>query len=206
MRPYYEAAYDKKGTILLGHYNYPLQVAWSRKPLNSFMDFKGQKFRVTSPEQGEFVKRMGGGAVTIGPSEVPSALDRGVVDGVFTASSGGGKIWRDLLKSSYRLGPNFFDGVIAVNKTAYDKLTPEVQAKLKKIVSETAPWITEELRREEDEATAQLAKGGITMAAAKPDDSEAAIKAMTPYWDEWAKAKGPTAVEALGKVRAALGR
>jgi len=29
---------------------------------------------------------------------------------------------------------------------------------------------------------------------------------MRPYWDEWAKARGPEIVEALGKVRAALGR
>ena len=88
---------------------------------------KGQKIRVTSPEQGEFVRRFGGTPVTIGAAEVPSALDRGVVDGVFTASSGGGKIWRDLLKSSYRLGPNFFDASIAVNKTAFEKLAPAVQ-------------------------------------------------------------------------------
>jgi hypothetical protein len=29
---------------------------------------------------------------------------------------------------------------------------------------------------------------------------------MKPYWDEWAKPRGPDVVEALGKVRAALGR
>ena len=29
---------------------------------------------------------------------------------------------------------------------------------------------------------------------------------MKPYWDEWAKSRGPMVVEALGKVRAALGR
>ena len=29
---------------------------------------------------------------------------------------------------------------------------------------------------------------------------------MKPYWDEWAKSRGPVVVEALGKVRAALGR
>jgi len=29
---------------------------------------------------------------------------------------------------------------------------------------------------------------------------------MRPYWDEWAKSRGPDVVEALAKVRAALGR
>ena len=92
--PYLEAAYAKKGIVLLGYYHYPIQSAWSRKPLASLDDLKGTKMRVTSPEQGEFVRRFGGVPVTISASEVPSALDRGVVDGVFTAASGGGKIWK----------------------------------------------------------------------------------------------------------------
>jgi len=29
---------------------------------------------------------------------------------------------------------------------------------------------------------------------------------MKPYWDEWAKSRGPMVAEALGKVRAALNR
>jgi len=33
-----------------------------------------------------------------------------------------------------------------------------------------------------------------------------AVAAMTPYWDEWAKSRSPDIVEALAKVRAALGR
>lgn len=206
MRPYFEKAYDKRGVMLLGHYYYPLQVAWSRKPLASFKDLNGLKLRVTSPEQAEFMKRLGGSGVTIGSSDVPSALDRGVVDGVFTASSGGGKVWKDLLKYNYRLGPNFFDGVIAVNKDAFNKLPAATQAKLKQVVAETAPWITNTLRDEENETTAQLAKGGIIVTPAKAEDVAPAAKLLAPYWDQWAKQKGPEATEALAKVRAALGR
>jgi len=29
---------------------------------------------------------------------------------------------------------------------------------------------------------------------------------MASFWEAWAKSRGPEAVEALGKVRAALGR
>jgi TRAP-type C4-dicarboxylate transport system substrate-binding protein len=206
MRPYFERAYAAKGVVLLGQYYYPLQVAWSRGPLASLADMKGRKFRVTSPEQGEYVRRLGGTPVTLGAAEVPSALDRGVVDGVFTASSGGGKIWKDLLKSSYRLGPNFFDASIAVNKGAFEKLAPDVQAKLRALVAETVPWTTSELRNDEGTVTQQLASGGITMTAAKPEDVDSARKLLTPYWDEWAKSRGDEAVAALATVRAALGR
>jgi len=206
MRPYFEKAYTDKGVILLGQYYYPLQVAWSRKPLNSLQDISSQKMRVTSPEQGEFVRRLGGIPVTLGAAEVPSALDRGVVDGVFTASSGGGKIWRDLLKYSYRLGPNFFDASIAVSRAAFEKLKPDVQAQLRTIVSETVPWITSELRREEVDVTKQLSSGGITVVEPKDDEVQKAAKLMAPYWEEWAKSRGGDANAALTKVRVALGR
>jgi TRAP-type C4-dicarboxylate transport system substrate-binding protein len=206
MRPYFEQAYAAKGVVLLAQYYYPLQVAWSRAPLASSADVKGRKFRVTSPEQGEFVRRLGGTPVTLGAAEVPSALDRGVVDGVFTASSGGGRIWKDLLKSSYRLGPNFFDASIAANKGALEKLAPDVRAKLLALVADTAPWITTELRNDEGAVTQQLAAGGITMTEAKTEDIESARKLLAPYWDEWATSRGSEAVAALGKVRAVLGR
>ena len=98
MRPYFEQAYAAKGVVLLGQYYFRCRWPGRASQLTSLADIKGQKFRVTSPEQGEFVRRLGGTPVTLGAAEVPSALDRGVVDGVFTASSGGGKIWSDLLK------------------------------------------------------------------------------------------------------------
>ncbi len=206
MRPYFEQAYGQRSVLLLGQYYYPLQVVWSRKPLAGLGDIKGQKFRVTSPEQGEFIRRLGGTPVTLGASEVPSALDRGVVDGVLTASSGGGKIWRDLLKHNYRLGPNYFDASIAVNKGAFEKLAPALQEKLRATVAETVPWITAELRREETEVTTPLGAGGITIAEAKPGEAQEAAKLLAPYWDEWAKSRGGEAPAALAKVRAALGR
>ena len=78
-----------------------MQIAWSSKKLTSLDDFKGQKIRATSPEQIEFLKRFGANGLTVGGSEVPSALERGVVDGVLTANAGGGKVWKDLLKYCY---------------------------------------------------------------------------------------------------------
>ena len=58
------------------------------------------KLRVTSVEQGEFIRRFGGVPLTIGTPDVAASLDRGVVEGVLTASSGGGVTWHDLVKSA----------------------------------------------------------------------------------------------------------
>src|ERR1035437_7127138 len=71
--PYLEKAFEKKGLLVLGQYLYPFQVAFSSNKLTSLADIKGQKIRVTSPEQSEFIKRLGGIPVTIGAPQVPSA-------------------------------------------------------------------------------------------------------------------------------------
>jgi TRAP-type C4-dicarboxylate transport system substrate-binding protein len=51
-----------------------------------------------------------------------------------------------------------------------------------------------------------LTAAGYTFTKATPEENKRAVEAMTPYWDEWAKSRGPDVVEALGKVRTALGR
>jgi TRAP-type C4-dicarboxylate transport system substrate-binding protein len=51
-----------------------------------------------------------------------------------------------------------------------------------------------------------LVDAGYTMTTAKPEEAAKVADTMKPYWDEWAKSRGPMVVEALGKVRAALNR
>ncbi len=199
-------AYDKKGIVLLGDYTYPLQVPFSRKSLTSLADLKGQKLRVTSPEQGEFVRRFGGSSVTMQPSEVPSSLDRGVIDGAFTASSGAGYTWRDLVKYNYRLGINYVNAMVIVNKEAFEALSPDIQAKLRRAVTDNAPWTMTTMQQEEADLTRKMAEGGLVVTEARAEDVAEAEKRMAPYWDEWAKAHGPDALEALKQIRAALGR
>jgi TRAP-type C4-dicarboxylate transport system substrate-binding protein len=206
MTPYLTRAFEKKGLVVLGQYLYPFQVAYSSKKLTSLADFKGQKIRVTSPEQGEFIKRLGGIPQTIGAPQVPSALDRGVVDGVLTANTGGGNIWKDLLKYNYRIGINYFNSVIIANKERFEKLTPETQDKVRKIITANLPLITKAMQDEEEDLTKKFADGGMTITRENPEEIDAAVKVMAPYWEEWAKTQGPDAVAALKQVRAAIGR
>ncbi|MGZ5875467.1 MAG: TRAP transporter substrate-binding protein DctP [Bradyrhizobium sp.] len=204
--PYLEAAFGKKGLVVLGQYLYPFQVAYSRNKLTSLADFKGQKIRVTSPEQGEFIKRLGGVPVTIGAPEVPSALDRGVVDGVLTANTGGGNTWKDLLKYNYRIGVNYFNSVVIANKDRFAKLPADVQEKVRRIVRDNMPLITSAMEKDEDNLSKKFAEGGMTVTEPTAQDQEEAAKIIAAYWDEWAKSRGPDAAKAVKQVRAALGR
>jgi TRAP-type transport system periplasmic protein len=204
--PYLETAFGKKGLVVLGQYLYPFQVAYSRNKLTSLADFKGQKIRVTSPEQGELIKRLGAVPVTLGAPEVPSALDRGVVDGVLTANTGGGNTWKDLLKYNYRIGVNYFNSVVIANKERFAKLPPEVQAKVRTIVKDNMPLISAAMENDEDNLTRKFAEGGMTVTEPTQADQDEAAKIIASFWDDWAKTKGPDAASAVKQVRAALGR
>jgi TRAP-type transport system periplasmic protein len=206
MTPYLVKAFEKKGLLVLGQYLYPFQVAYSSRKLTTLADFKGQKIRVTSPEQSEFIKRLGGIPVTIGAPQVPSALDRGVVDGVLTANTGGGNTWKDLLKYNFRIGINYFNSVIIVNRDRFEKLPPDVQAKVRKIIDANLPLITKAMQDEEDGLTKKFAEGGMTITEESPQDVSDAVEVIAPFWEEWAKAQGPEAVAALKQVRDAIGR
>ncbi len=205
LRPYIAQQYQQKGATLLASYTYPLQFIWGRKKLTSLDDIKGMKLRVAQPEQGEFVRRFGGTSITMSAPEVPSALDRGVVDGIFTAGVGA-VLWKDLLKYGYVLIINVNNSYFIANTDAYDKLAPDLKAKLRKVAEDTARWDQETMQKEEADSVQVLTAAGYTFTKASAEENARAIAAVTPYWDEWAKSHGPDIVEALAKVRAALGR
>lgn len=206
LRPYLDRDYGKRGIVVLGQYSYPFQVLWGRKKITSLADIKGLKLRVTSVEQGEFIRRFGGVPLTMGPPDVAAALDRGVVEGVLTASSGGGVTWHDLLKYRYGFPTSYVNSTLIVNQEAFAKLPPATQKIVHDAATEEAAWTTAEMNREEDKLTAQYGRDGMVITPASPDDIKLATEKFRPYWDEWAKAHGPEAVEVLGKIRAAVGR
>ncbi len=204
--PYLQASYNKRGIEVLGQYSYPVQVIWGRKKITSLDDIKGLKLRVTSVEQGEFIRRFGGVPLTLGAPDVAAALDRGVVEGALTASSGGGLAWHDLLKYRYAFPTSWVNSTYIVNKEAMDALPADEQKIVRDAGVTWTAWANKEMDRVEDEITAQFGKEGMILANATPEDIKRATDEMKSYWDSWAKAHGPDAVDALAKIRAAVGR
>lgn len=204
--PYETSDYARKGVVMLGQYTYPFQVIFGRKKITSLADLKGMKTRVTSVEQGELVRRFGGIPITMGTPDVAAALDRGVVDGVLTASSGSGITWKDLLHYRYGFPTSYVNSTFVVNAAAFKTLTPEQQRELRKSAEDAANWATQEMQKQEADYTATMAKGGMTVTPASQADIQEAAARMKDYWPAWAKAHGPEAVEVLEKIRQAVGR
>jgi TRAP-type C4-dicarboxylate transport system substrate-binding protein len=111
-------------------------------------------------------------------ADVAAALDRGVVDGALTASSGGGITWQDLLHWRYGFPTSFVNSTFIVNRANAERLPAALGKALPGIGDEAAQWATGEMQRQEDNITADMAKRGIVLTAASPADIELAVTKM----------------------------
>ncbi len=207
LNPHLEREFERKGVKLLAHYRYPLQIAWSTAEFRSFDDLKSKKIRVTSSEQGEFVRAFGGIPVTLGSPEVATAFQTGVISGAFTSTSAGGNIWKDFIKFNYRFGPNWFNSVIIMNKAKFDGLPKAVQERVLEIAKEEGAAITRNLAVEEAKLGTEFEQEGkIVVIHPTPQQVEDATERMKEFWDKWAAEKGGEIPALLASVKAAIGK
>jgi TRAP-type C4-dicarboxylate transport system substrate-binding protein len=205
--PALSAEFEKQGVVVLGKYIYPRQVFWSKEPVKTLADLNGKTVRVTTVEQGEFVKRFNGVPVTIGTAEVATSLERGGVAVVLTAAAGGGRLWIDFLKNTSDLGPNYTLSYVLMNKDKFEALPADQQQALRKIVEEEGAAITKTLLTENNALLDDFkANKGLSITPADPAQEKLLTDTMASYWDAWAKERGEVATKLLADVRAKIGR
>lgn len=206
MEPILKEAFAKQGVELLGGYRYPKQVIFTTFEINNLNDLNGHKIRVTSPEQGKFIESFGGLPITLAGTEVPTSLERGVIEGVLTASAGGAKKWHEFLPYNYRFAVNYGNSMIIANSDSFADLTAEEQNVLRSVVAEEGEAISAEFIVDEDTQMNAQASAGMTIVQPKAEDAPMAREKLSAYWGAWAKENGPEYEHALGLVRAAIGK
>jgi len=198
------------GADILTWYTWPEQNFFGRgKPITTLDDFKGRNIRTTSPEQSEMLKRLGAIPVSLTAPEVPSAAQRGIMDGVMTA---GFNLlfskWYEFTEWAYL--PDIHIGgpaYILVNKSALAALSPENRKALQEAARAfQAKMLREIPAREQMDLKTLETQHKIKLIKANPADVAKMRKLMEPYWDEWAKQGGPKTTEAVAVVRKTLGR
>ena len=206
MEPTLIEAFAAQGVVLLGGYRYPEQTIFTTFEINSLADLDGHKIRVTSPEQGKFIEEFGGAAITLSGSEVPTSLERGVIEGVLTASAGGAKNWHEFLPYNYRFAVNYGNSMIIANADSFAALSPETQATLRAVVAEEGPKTTAAFLEDEEVQKSVQSEAGMTLVAMAEGDAAAANAKLAPFWAAWAKENGPEYEAALQSVLDALGK
>ncbi|MEI2384466.1 TRAP transporter substrate-binding protein [Breoghania sp. JC706] len=106
---------------------YPPQVVFCNKPISGLADLKGLKIRASGRMTAKFLEALGAEGVNVSFSEVPGALQKGVVDCAVTgAGSGYSAGWWEVSSHLLTLPLGGWDPVVtAINKDKWDSLSAE---------------------------------------------------------------------------------
>src|SRR5712691_7324398 len=170
----------------------------SKKPIRTIEDLKGQKVRVMgNPMFVDMMNALGGNGVAMGYDQVFSALQTGVVDGAENNPPSFVFDNHYQVAKYYTLTEHLIvPEMLVFSKTAWDKLSPEDQALLKKFgreaqLEERVLW-----QKYEQQAIEKAKAAGIQIIeVADKKPFQAAVK---PVWDKY----GPKFAEMIKRIQA----
>ncbi|WP_111637306.1 TRAP transporter substrate-binding protein [Marinomonas shanghaiensis] len=182
---------DKDGMMLLYTVAWPAQSLYSKDPVTSLADLKGQKMRAYSPSTSRLADLMGTTPTTIQVPDIPQAMSTGIIQAMITSPSTGvdSQAW-DYVNNYTDIKAWIPKNIIVVNKRAFrrlDKATQQVVLDAAKN-AEAAGWTKVAARAEKDKAT--LVENGMTVSDPSPqlvEELKAIGKTMTEEW----KAEAP---------------
>jgi len=207
---YMKPEFDKLGVRPLFRFAWGAQNPFGiGKPIITADDFAKKKFRTNDPKQAEMLKRLGASSVTLATAEVTVSMQRGLVDGIFSATAGMvTSKWVELVKWAWIAdvnigGPNWE----LMNVKAYEALEPDVRKALDEAAAEWGPRINSEFEQLEISDRESLKpKYGVEVHKPSQEVIDDMTKKMVPAWEEWAKKTGPKAEAMLKEIREVLGR
>jgi len=206
LRPFLEANLAQRGLVLVGHYRSAMQLFWSREKAASFADIARQRLRVLSVEQGEFVRHYLGLHLTMANAEMADALAEGRVDGTFSTAFLVGRRWKAALKHVYLAGPNYNDSIIVAGSAALERLPADMRAVVQQAAVDAGTWIARTQDSEDQQILRTLAGEGLKVTPADPNEIEAGIQKLAPFWDNWVRLRGSHAENLLARIRQTLDR
>ena len=200
--------YEKKGVRYVGHFcgepSTGNHFMYTQKKISGIGDLKGRKIRVP-PLTRFFVKKIGAEPVTLPPSEVYLALERGTVEGFtwpyydgFTAFG-----WHKISKFVIS-HPLYRDGVsIMMNLAKWNKLSGDAKKVMLDAVGPVQGWTAGWVSAFQAQQLKAMLKGGMKLVTFS--DKEAAHWRKTAGEALWAQFKSVMSAEEYATARRLLG-
>ncbi|MGH8705881.1 MAG: TRAP transporter substrate-binding protein, partial [Burkholderiales bacterium] len=167
-KPALEKKLQGRGLRLIYSVAWPGQGLYTKTPLKTVDDFKGQKIRTYSPTTARLFELLGANPTVIQASEIPQAFATGAISGMITSSATGSasKAW-EFVKNYYMTSAMHPKNVVAVNEGAWQRL-PDAQKKALSAAAAPAEKRGWELSKQR-EASANKLLGDNGMTVHKPD-------------------------------------
>jgi TRAP-type C4-dicarboxylate transport system substrate-binding protein len=184
--PFFEALFKKNGMRVITYVAWPGQGFYTKEPVKSLADLKGQKLRIYSKQTQAMGEKLGMEALIMPFAEVPQAISTGLIQSLWTSAQTGTdvQIW-DYLKHFTYTGTMHNKNAIIVNERALRQLPEDVQ----KIVIEAGERATErgwEMSKKASAEREQILKDhGMTIAQAPKDVMDKIAEIGQGMVQEW---------------------
>jgi tripartite ATP-independent transporter DctP family solute receptor len=134
-----------------------------KKTVKSLADMKDMKVRVMqSPGYIAGYKALGANPTPLAYNQVFLALSQGLVDGADTSPEQFIQDkFADVAKHYYITRVNYLPVVLAISKSSWNKLSPELQKAVQEAAQAAAQFDLKEYRRQYDDSLAQMKKQGV---------------------------------------------
>ena len=190
-KPVLEKKLQGRGLRLLYAVAWPGQGLYTKDPLKSAADMKGQKMRTYSPLTSRLAELLGASGVQVQVTDVPQMFATGAMQAMVTSSATGTstKAW-EFVKNYTRTNAWNPKNVVVVNERGFSRLPKEQQQGLVKAAAAAEPRGWEMSKAREKEGDETLAKNGIAVAEASPQLKAELAKIGEQMAAEWEKAAG----------------
>lgn len=179
---------DYPGVKVLNLYTDAPTPIGTKKPVRTAEDIKGMKIRALAGAPTEMLKELGAAAVLMPPTEIYTAMERGVIDGwmISWEACAGSKYWE---VTDYWTTANMYQPALAflMNQDAWNRLPPDIQ----KIFDEQtgaagSRFFGQEFDRYNNEAKATVEKmKGKEIIKLSDEQVEKWKKITRPVIDRW---------------------
>ena len=155
------------------------------KPAKTLADLKSMSIRVTSPAVALAFKELGMTPVNMTPSELYTALQRGIVQGAWRNPSdawtqGEHGVYKTILEPPISGSP--VTGLYIAGRI-WSKMPSDLRALVTKTMNDLQPAMHDYFAHATEEATQRYQKAGVKVVKLPSEDSAKIVKAMNSYWD-----------------------
>ena len=176
------------GLVGLAYYDAGSRNFYTTKPVNSVADMKGLKIRLqNNAMMVEMVQLLGGNGVTgIGPNDVYSAIQQGVIDG----AENNWPTYESM--GDYQVAPYFvLDGhtrvpeVLLASEAVLDTLDPADVEIIKECAKQTQEYEIEQWALREQSSEEKVVSEGVIVAELTPEQIAEFQALMGPIYEEY---------------------
>ena len=194
------AEIESKGALVIGTlvYDY-LPVGNTERALIKPSDFADLKLRALGKTNARTLELLGAEPVPINVTEVSTALERGVIDGLNTPADAYASYGWDKIVKHVTDSPHYFAFYPwAVNKAWWDGLSEEHRTLIRDTVTEVTVAHRKSAREEAERAFERLAESGVEVHRLSDEERAEWIEATESQWGEAEERFG---AELIGTLR-----